>query len=127
MEVVRRVTDHFNHTGTFGPAELHDPEVTFTSRGDVGGRKRYSGLDGLADALAEFREVWVEISVQLAELLAPREDAVVAVMRFDLASRTGVRLEVDEGWAYWFREGRMVRIEQLGSRDAALEVVAARQ
>jgi hypothetical protein len=35
VEVVRRVFDYFNQTGEAGPLDLYDPQVTFTTRGDV--------------------------------------------------------------------------------------------
>ena len=120
VEVVRRVVDYLNDTGEAGPLELYDAEVTFKTRGDVGGPQIFSGHRGLVDAVATFREAWARTHRQIVELIEG-DDVVVAVVRIELRSQAGIDLQVEEAWAYWLREGRLVRIEQHGSRRQALE------
>jgi ketosteroid isomerase-like protein len=67
-----------------------------------------------------FGEVWAQMTVRVLEFIAG-DDVVVAVVRTDLRSHTGVDLEVEEAWAYWLRGGRVVRIEQHGARENALD------
>jgi ketosteroid isomerase-like protein len=71
-------------------------------------------------ATEDFREAWAEIQAEPIELIEDG-DAVVAVFRFSLTSRAGVSLETEEGWAYWLSDGRIHRIEQHATREAALE------
>ncbi len=120
VESVQRMTDYFNENAVPGPIELFDPEFTFTSRGDVGSPQTFVGHQGLLDALASFSEVWDRIDSHLIESIA-RDDVVVAVFRFEVHSHGGVDLRIEEGWAYWFREGKVVRVEQHGSKEKALE------
>ena len=120
VEIVRRVADHFKATGAPGPLDLYDPEVTFTGRGDVGGSVTFMGLQGLVEAMASFRDVWARIDPNIIELIES-DDVVVAVMRFELRSQSGVELEVEEAWAYWFRNDKIHRIEQHATRRSALE------
>jgi ketosteroid isomerase-like protein len=120
VEVVRRVVAYVNETGEAGPLDLYDPAVTFRMRGDVGGPQTFTGHGGMAEATASFREAWAEIATKIIELVEG-DDVVVAVFRFDLRSQAGVELSVEEAWAYWFRGGRLVRIEQHGTKEKALK------
>jgi ketosteroid isomerase-like protein len=126
VEIVRRATDYFNETGVLGPLELHDPEVTFTTRGDIGGAETYTGHRGLVEAMANFREVWAQIDAHIIELVGG-DDAVVSVMRFELRSQVGVDLKVEEASAIWLRDGKIHRIEQHATRRDALEAVGLRE
>jgi ketosteroid isomerase-like protein len=120
VAIVRRVTDYVNEHGEAGPLELYDAEVMFTTRGDVGGPETFTGHRGMADAVAMFGQVWAKTAAHIIELIED-DDVVVAVFRFELVSQTGVELEVEEGWAYWLRDGKITRIEQHGSRQEAFE------
>ena len=120
VEVVRRVFDYFNQTGEAGPLDLYDPQVTFTTRGDVEGPTTFTGHRGMADGVASFGEAWAETAAHIIELIED-DDVVVAVIRFELVSQTGVELEVEEAWAYWLHDEKITRIEQHGSRQKALE------
>lgn len=120
VEIVRGLTDYFNEHGAPGPMEAFDPEVTFTTRGDVGSPQTFAGHGGLMDALGNFHEVWERIEAQLIELIDASE-IVVAVIRFVIRSRRGVDLDFEEGWVYWLRGGKVVRIEQHASKAQALE------
>jgi ketosteroid isomerase-like protein len=125
VEVVRRVIDYVNETGEAGPPDLYDAQVTFTTRGDVGGPNTFTGHQGMADALASFGEVWEQTAAHIIALIEG-DDVVVAVVRFDLRSHEGVELEVEEAWAYWLRDGKLTGIEQHGSREKALEAAGLR-
>ena len=119
-QVVRRYLDHFNATGE--PLwDLPDPEIVFVTRSDLG-HSTYQGVEGIERATKSFREVWGD-SIRLEVLEVFGEDSpLVAVMRFDVRGvASGAELEVDEGWAFWMRDGRFMRIEQHGSRERALE------
>jgi ketosteroid isomerase-like protein len=119
VEVVRRIVEHVNETGEAGPLELYDPDITFTTRGEVGGSATFTGHQGLRRAEAMFAQVWAETHTTIVELIEG-EDVVVAVVRIELRSQAGVSLEVEEAWAYWIRNGKLVRIEQHGAREKAL-------
>ena len=126
VEVVRRVIALVNETGEAGPLDLYDPEVTFKTRGDVGGSNVFTGHRGMADAVASFGEVWEQTAARIIELIEG-EEVVVAVVRIALRSHAGVELEVEEAWAYWLRNGKLIRIEQHGTREKALEAAGLKE
>ena len=117
--VIERAAEHWNETGEL-PLSLYDREVTFTTRGELAGSTTYRGHEGLERAMASFSSVWTGIQIELLEFVQG-DEVVVAQTRFHLRSRTGVDLDVDEGWTYWFREGKIGRVEQHGSKEDALE------
>jgi ketosteroid isomerase-like protein len=99
------------------------PDVTFEPRGELGGSV-YTGLEGVQRGRAAFQEIWESIDFEPLEFVE-RGDGVMVALRFDLRSRTGVELQVDEGWAYWVREGRIVRVRQCPTREEALRAGSA--
>lgn len=106
--------------------EFFEPEVEWRPipQGVLAGG-RYVGFEGMRRFWADFFAAWDEISV------APEEfwDAGDQV-----AARVKVRgrmedLEVDEVWSILFtlRNGRVIRIENFGSADGALEAAGPRE
>src|SRR3954453_17931979 len=120
VEVVRRVIEHVNDTGEAGPLELYDPKVTFTTRGDIGGSDTFTGHAGLVRAVEMFGEAWAQTKARVIDVIEG-DDVVVAVVSIELRSHAGVDLEVEEAWAYWLRDGKLVRIEQHGTREQAVD------
>jgi hypothetical protein len=77
----------------------------FVTRGEIAGPLEFHGHDGFRKALAEFAESWAEMRPELIEA--------------EEVGHGGVALDVDEGWAVWFRDGKVARMEQHASREAA--------
>src|SRR3954468_9103865 len=96
IEVVR-VIRYLNETGAAGPLELFDPDVTFTTRGELGGGETFTGPDGIARALAMFGEIWEKTTANVVDFIEG-DDVVVAVLLMELRSHAGVGLEVEEAW-----------------------------
>ncbi len=117
--VIERAAEHWNETGEL-PLFLYDREVTFTTRGELAGSTTYRGHEGLERRWRPSRACGHAFQIELLEFVQG-DEVVVAQTRFHLRSRTGVDLDVDEGWTYWFREGKIGRVEQHGSKKDALE------
>jgi ketosteroid isomerase-like protein len=120
VEVVRRVIAYLNETGAAGPLELFDPDVTFTTRGELGGGETFTGREGIRRAVAMFGEVWAKTTAHVVDLIEG-DNVVVAVLRMELRSHAGVDLEVEEAWAYRLRDDKIARVEQHGKREDALD------
>ena len=119
LEIVRRAISHLNETGEpeWG---LYDPELVWTTRPDGPAHFSYRGLEGLRRGTGSMRAVWARIRGEIEENIASG-DRVVSVIRWQLRAKSGVELEEVEGWATWIRDGKIVRIEQHGSKEEALE------
>lgn len=120
VALVEQALRHLNETGE--PAwELYSPELTFRTRGELGGSETFHGRDGLQRGLALFREVWGQgITLELLETLG-EGDVIVVVVRAHLrGTGSGVEVQAEESWATWFRDGLIVRIEQYGTKAEAV-------
>jgi ketosteroid isomerase-like protein len=91
----------------------------FVTRGEIAGPLEFHGHDGFRKALAEFAESWAEMRPELIEAEEAGHDRMVTTIRWHLRGHGGVALDVDEGWAVWFRDGKVARMEQHASREAA--------
>ena len=120
--VVRRALHHLAETGDLAE-DWYDADVVFMTRSDGPAQSVYRGIKGLQRAMKSFREVWATLEFEILELIDEGEVVVVPLL-FHLRSRTGVALDVEETWAYWIRNGKIRRIEQHPSRQAALEAAA---
>jgi ketosteroid isomerase-like protein len=120
IEVIQRAVDHVNETGV--PAwDLIDPEITFTTRGELASRTTFTGHEGFEEALSQASEVWDAIRWEIQEIIGTN-DAFVVALRFHLRGKgSGIELEVEEAWSMWMRDGRILRVEQWGTRAEALE------
>jgi ketosteroid isomerase-like protein len=124
VELVRRAVSRLSETGE-PDWDLYDRDLVWTTRPDGPARYTYRGLDGLRRGNASMRGVWAELRGEILELVESA-DAIVAVIRWHLRSHSGVELDVVEGWATWIRDARIVRIEQYGSKEEALEAAGLR-
>jgi ketosteroid isomerase-like protein len=85
-------------------------------------RTTYTGFSRLQRSLASVQEAWDSMKIEEREIVQS-DDVIVAVWRYHLRGHSGVELEVEQGWAYWIRNGEIWRIEQQGSKQEALEAV----
>jgi ketosteroid isomerase-like protein len=116
--IVRRALSHLNEAGE-PDWDLYDADVVWMTRSDGPALYTYRGLDGLRRGNASLRTVWADLSGEVLEIVGTG-DTLVAVIRWHLRSHSGVELEVVEGWANWLRDGKIVRVEQHGSKEEAL-------
>jgi ketosteroid isomerase-like protein len=117
-EILRRAIEHINQTG--GPDwDLYDPELVWTMRPDTPAQGIHHGHDGLREGIESLRGVWNQMLMEIVEVIDVG-DAVVVVLREHLRANSGVALELTEGWATWFRDGKLVRIEQHRNKEDAL-------
>jgi ketosteroid isomerase-like protein len=125
VELITRAIQHLNEFGA-PDYDLYDPELVWTTRRDGPAHLTYRGLDGLRRGTDSLHEVWESISGEVLEMIDGGE-VVVSVIRWSLRARSGAELEEVEGWATWVRDGKIVRIEQHGTKSEALEAVGLLQ
>jgi ketosteroid isomerase-like protein len=123
-EILHRALDRFSLSG--GPDwSLYDEDVVFVTRGDLAGRTEFRGHEGFRRFLEEYGESWSEIRGEATHIEQMADDVLVASICWRVRAHSEVELDVDEGWACWFRDGRFVRIEQYATREEALAAVSA--
>jgi ketosteroid isomerase-like protein len=124
VEVVRRAIEGLNDWKL--DPECFDPDVEYATQPDAPMLRTYHGMAGLERSQQSVKEAWKSIRAEPREFIEG-EDVVVAVTHFKLHGHSGVELEVDQGWAYWMRDGKIRRMEQYGTREQALEAAGLRE
>jgi ketosteroid isomerase-like protein len=120
LEILRRAVEHMNRTGE-PDWDLYDPEVRFTTRGDIESTTTFAGHEGLRQAISGFAGVWESVRWEVQEVTGAGSPFVAGV-HFHLRGKgSGVEIETDEAWAIWVRDGKFTRIEQHGNKLEALE------
>src|SRR4051794_13452869 len=121
VEVIRRSIARLNESWELDP-ECYERDVEYTTQPDGPNLTTYEGIDGLRRSLASLGEVWDSVTTELLGFIE-QDDVVVALLHFQLRGHSGVELEVDQGWVYWMRDGKIGRIQQHGSKQEALDAV----
>jgi ketosteroid isomerase-like protein len=123
VDILRRALEHYARTGA-PPLDLYTDDVVFVTRGELAGRGEFRGHEGVARALRDYAESWSDMRPELLGADETAAGPLVTLIRWHLTARSGVTLDVDEGWLIWFRDGRISRLEQYASREEA-EAAAA--
>jgi ketosteroid isomerase-like protein len=124
VEVIRRTIERLDK-GELAP-EYYDPEIEWVTMPDSPLRTSYTGLTGLQRSLESIQEAWESMSVEAREFIES-DEVIVAVLHFKVRSHSGVELDLDQGWAYWMRNGKIWRIEQHGTKQEALGALGLRE
>jgi ketosteroid isomerase-like protein len=125
VELVREAQDAWNRGETVVRADVWHPDVEFLPLRSAteGG---YNGLSGIepfvTDTLAVFEKF--EMNYEYADL----GDQVLAWGSIHLRARgSGVETDIQTGGLFDFRDGKIVRWEDFGSKERALEAARLRE
>jgi ketosteroid isomerase-like protein len=121
VEVIRRATEHISETGELAE-DCYDPDVEYKTQPDAPVQASYRGLSGLRLSLESLKEAWESMKIETREFIEI-DEAIVVALHIQLRGRSGVELEVDQGWAVWMRDDKIWRVEQYASKREALKAV----
>ena len=121
VEIVRSIQDDWNRGDTtVDPKRIH-PDLEYLPR-RAATEGAYRGLAGLESYIADTLEVFekFELHFEFADL----GERVLAWGHIHVrASGSGIETDIEIGGVYEFRDGKVVRWEDFGSKDKALEAV----
>ena len=106
--------------------EFLDPEIEWVPIPQAPlAASSYTGFEGFRHWVADFIAAWDEIHVEPQEFL-DRGDQVIVVVRVRGRARG---LEIDELWSsvLTHRDGRLIRIQNFGTPEGALEASGLRE
>jgi ketosteroid isomerase-like protein len=133
VEVVRRIYEAEARHDAEGVLELYDSEIELdNSRSPVGdfagtvGRS-FRGRTEVQAAFRDWYEAWEKVESQVEELIDAGEEHVVSVFTYRARGRTsGAEVEFAHMAGLWrLRDGKVIRVEFLPSREDALEAAGA--
>ena len=110
VEIARRMLDAFGRRDINSVLESMDPEVSFFAPTAVYADRSnhlYRGHDGIREYFEDVERVWEELRLGPEEY-RESEDSVVAIGTVKGLLKNGDSFESVAGWAWRFREGKIV-------------------
>jgi ketosteroid isomerase-like protein len=131
VEIVRRLYEAEARGDHKTVHALYDPAIEFdNSRSPVGDftggvGKVFHGREAVQQAFREWYEAWKEVESEIDELIDAGGDSVVSVFTYKARGRTsGVEVRFPHMAGVWtIRDGKVVRVAWLPTREEALEAV----
>jgi limonene-1,2-epoxide hydrolase len=123
VELVRRVFENPNveENDEIEIRSIFHPDVEFLPQ-RAGTEGAYRGIAGIEEFRADTEQVFEKFEVHY-ELLDLGE-RIVAWGKVDVRARgSGIEVDVPMGGVFEFRDGKIVRWEDFGSKDQALKAV----
>jgi hypothetical protein len=121
VELVRSLQDDWNRGDTTVDSDRFHPDLEFLPlRAATEGA--YRGLSGFESFVADTLEVFekFEMRYEFADL----GERVLAWGHIHVRARgSGIETDIESGGIFEFRDGKVVRWEDFGSKDKALEAV----
>jgi limonene-1,2-epoxide hydrolase len=121
VELLRSLQDDWNRGDTTVDPERFHPDLEYLPR-RAATEGAYRGLAGLESFIADTLEVFekFELHFEFADL----GERVLTWGHIHVRARgSGIETDIEVGGVYEFRDGKVVRWEDFGSKDKALEAV----
>ena len=121
VELLRSIQDDWNRGDTTVDPERIHPDLEYLPR-RAATEGAYRGLAGLERFIADTLEVFekFELHFEFADL----GERVLAWGHIHVRARgSGIETDIEIGGVYEFRDGKVVRWEDFGSKDKALAAV----
>ena len=130
VEVVRRIYEASAIRDTDQVLSLYDPEVEWDGSRHrwaevMAGETRFRGHARLRHFFRRYYEMWESFEYDVEELIDAGEDIIISVVTSRARGRSsGVEVEwADQVGVWTIRNGRVVRVVWLPTRQDALEAV----
>jgi ketosteroid isomerase-like protein len=133
VEIVRRGYEVQNSLGRTGPdfvdpeqvapdfwARL-DPSVEWYDREELPDATVYRGPEGAKEFFRKTQQLFAEARWEPQEFIDLGHAVAVVVKLIAIGRGSGVRVELDETDVFWFRGGRIVRIQGFATKEQAFE------
>ena len=125
VELLQRLQSDWNDGEPTVDASAYDPDVVFLPRraATQGG---YRGLSGIEEFITDTFEVFDKF--ELHSDYKDLGDRVLAWGTLHVRARgSGIETDIEIGGLFEFREGRIVRWEDFGSKDKALDAAGLQE
>jgi ketosteroid isomerase-like protein len=101
------------------------PDFELHGRPDVPDAKVYRGREASKEFWRMLQEVWAELRWETLDFIDLGHAIVVETRIVAQGRGSDVRIEADETDVFWFREGKIVRLQGFATKEEALEAARA--
>ena len=124
VEAVRRIYEEWARGNFREGVERYDPDVVLVQSREFPESGTYLGPGGVRDYMTTFLDAWERLTIEAKELIDVGDSVVANVVQRAVGKESGaVPAEIDYFQVWTFRGGRVIRIETIRERDAALRAV----
>jgi ketosteroid isomerase-like protein len=124
VEIAKRLVGAFNRGDMDEAFALLDPNVRWTTADDEPDPQTYVGHEGVRRLIASLLDIWDEGFTLNAQEFIDLGDVVVVPFTAHVAGRgSGVALEAEETHVFTIHDGKIVRVREYRTKDAALKAV----
>jgi ketosteroid isomerase-like protein len=125
-ELIRRGYGAFNRGDLDAALELCAPDVVFMPLPDSPMGVTFHGHEGFREMIAENAEMFDSYRNEPEEIIEVAEDKIVVLVRSEARGRmSGIEVGGRLAHLWTLRDGKAIRCESFGSRDAALSAASA--
>lgn len=125
VEFLRAVYAEWGRGNFSAGVDRYDPEAVLVQGEGFPEAGTYRGLDGFADYMHTFLDAWEKVTIEAEELVDAGDSVVAAVLQVGVGKGSGASTDFRYFQVWTFREGKVIRLEVIRDRDAALEAAAA--
>jgi ketosteroid isomerase-like protein len=123
IEAVRAIYEEWAEGNFQAGVELYDRFAVLVQGEGFPEAGAYLGLEGFARYMRTFLEAWERVTIEAEELLGNGDSVVAAVMQRATGQGSSAPVEFRYFQVWSFRGRRVIRLETVRDRAAALEAV----
>jgi len=127
VEIVRRIYGEWAHGNFRAGPEFFDPEIELVLSPELPDAGTYRGLDGIREYTHLFLAPWQEARIEGETFTTGPGTVVVEVHQLATGTGSGVPVEMRYFQVWSFREGAVVRIENIVDRGEAFKAAGLGQ
>jgi uncharacterized protein len=121
VDVVRRAAEWFNDRDLEALLGLFDEDAEWIEDPRYPGAETFRGPAGVERSIRKWWDAWGELAMLVDETIDLGDRVVVAGRVRARGHDSDVAVEAPFGGVYEFRDGKVIRVRVLGSREEALE------
>ena len=126
MELVRRLYDAIDRGDAEAVLALYDPEIEWhfdrSPFRDFVKHDVYRGYSGVRDLIRErYEDAWESVSDELEELIDADDKVISIITSRGRGRASGAPAEKTHAGVWTMRDGKILRVDWMSSREEALE------
>src|SRR5215213_1999159 len=121
VETVRRIYGRWRNGDFLSLVEPFDMNLVYVVHPEFPDSGTYAGLDRVAAFLWSWLEPWSRVTMEAEEVMDAGDSVVVEVRGASVGRSSGVAGEFRMFHVWTFRAGKVIRLDAIGDRGAALK------
>jgi ketosteroid isomerase-like protein len=127
VEAVRAVYEGWQNGNFQAGVDLYDPQALLVMGEGFPESGSYHGPEGIGEYMRAFLEAWEKVTIEAEDLVDAGDSVVATVVQRGAGRGSGATAELRYFQVWTFRAGRVIRLDVLRDRAAALEAAGVRE